>query len=199
MFIKSDIKFYFFIDTLDEIIKKNIKNFKKISFIYKSNITDDINLTNINIIRYFCKKNKIPLFFIDNLKLAKKFEADGVFFSSSYKKIGNNFLKKKNFNIIGSAHNQLEYFLKTKQLCDVIMLSPLFYNKKYSQNKILNVSKFNLISKNWNKKICALGGINSNNLKKLNMTKSSAAAFISLMKENNQKKSPLTISSKRAF
>jgi hypothetical protein len=31
------------------------------------------------------------------------------------------------------------------------------------------------------------------------MTKSSSAAFISLMKEDNQKKSPLTISSKRAF
>jgi hypothetical protein len=81
----------------------------------------------------------------------------------------------------------------------VIMLSPLFYNKKYSKNKILNVCKFNLISMNWAKKICALGGVNLNNLKKLNMTRSSAAAFVSLMKENNQKKSPLTISSKRAF
>ena len=79
------------------------------------------------------------------------------------------------------------------------MLSPLFYNKKYSQNKILNVCKFNLISMNWEKKICALGGINLNNLKKLNMTRSSAAAFISLMEQNSQKKSPLTISSKRAF
>jgi hypothetical protein len=51
----------------------------------------------------------------------------------------------------------------------------------------------------WEKKICALGGINLNNIKKLNMTRSSAAAFISLMKNNSQKKSPLTISSKRAF
>jgi len=79
------------------------------------------------------------------------------------------------------------------------MLSPLFYNKKYSQNKILNVCKFNLLSMGWDKKICALGGISLNNLKKLNMTRCSAVGFISLMKENNQKKSPLTISSKRAF
>jgi thiamine-phosphate pyrophosphorylase len=136
---------------------------------------------------------------MDNFKLAEKFNAEGIFLSSSYKKIGNIFLKKKKFKIIGSAHNQLEYFLKRKQLCDVIMLSPLFYNKKYSQNKILNVNKFNLITMSWDKKICALGGISSNNLKKINMTKSSAAAFISLMKEDNQKKSPLTISSKRAF
>ena len=199
MFINNDIKFYFFTDTLDEIITKNIKNFKKLSFIYKSNSINDINHTNINTIKSFCRKNRIPFFISDNFKLAKKYEADGIFLSSSYKKIGNIILKRKNFKIIGSAHNQLEYSLKKKQLCEMILLSPLFYNKKYSQNMILNVCKFNLISINWKKKICALGGINLNNLKKLNMTRSSAAAFISLMKQNGQKKSPLTISSKRAF
>jgi thiamine-phosphate pyrophosphorylase len=199
MFINNDIKFYFFTDTLDEIITKNIKNFNKLSFIYKSNSINDINHTNINTIKSFCRKNKIPFFISDNFKLAKKYGTDGIFLSSTYKRIGNIFLKKKNFRIIGSAHNQLEYSLKKKQLCEVILLSPLFYNKKYSQNMILNVCKFNLISINWNKKICALGGINLNNLKKLNMTRSSAAAFISLMKQNGQKKSPLTISSKRAF
>ena len=199
MFINTDIKFYFFTNTLDEIITKNIKNFKKLSFIYKSNSINDINHTNINTIKSFCRKNRIPFFISDNFKLAKKYGADGIFLSSSYKKIGNIILKKKNFKIIGSAHNQLEYFLKKKQLCEMILLSPLFYNKKYSQNMILNVCKFNLIYMDWKKKICALGGINLNNLKKLNMTRSSAAAFISLMKQNGQKKSPLTISSKQAF
>ena len=199
MFINNDIKFYFFTDTLDEIITKNIKNFNKLCIIYKSNSINDINHTNINTIKSFCRKNKIPFFISDNFKLAKKYGADGIFLSSSYKKIGNIILKKKNFKIIGAAHNQSEYSLKKKQLCEMIMLSPLFYNKKYSQNMILNVCRFNLISMNWKKKICALGGISLNNLKKLNMTKSSAAAFISLMKQNGQKKSPLTISSKRAF
>ena len=198
MFINTNIKFYFFTDTLDEIIRKNIKNFKKLCFIYKSNSINDINHTNIKTIKNFSKKNKIPFFISDNFKLAKKYEAEGIFLSSSYKKIGNIVLKK-NFKIIGSAHNQLEYSLKSKQSCEMIMLSPLFYNKKYSQNKILNVCKFNLMSMGWDKKICALGGISLNNLKKLNMTRSSAVGFISLMKENNQKKSPLTISSKRAF
>ena len=199
MFTNTDIKFYFFTDTLDEIIIKNIKNFKKLAFIYKSESISDTNIANLSTIRKFCKKNKIPFFISDNFRLAEKCKADGIFLSSSYKKIGNIFLKKNNFKIIGSAHNQFEYFLKERQLCDVIMLSPLFYNKKYSQNKILNVCKFNLITMNWEKKICALGGINLNNIKKLNMTRSSAVAFISLMKNNNQKKSPLTISSKRAF
>ena len=199
MFINNDIKFYFFTDTLDEIITKNIKNFNNLSFIYKSNSINNINHTNINTIKSFCRKNKIPFFISDNFKLATKYGADGIFLSSSYKKIGNIFLKKRNFKIIGAAHKQLEYSLKNKQLCEMLMLSPLFYNKKYSQNMILNVCKFNLISMNWKRKVCALGGINLNNLKKLNMTRSSAAAFISLMKQNGQKKSPLTISSKRAF
>ena len=198
MLTNIDIKFYFFIDTLDEIIRKNIKNFKKLSFVYKSDSINNINHANIKTIKNFCKKNKIPFFISDNFKLAKKYGADGIFLSSSYKKIGNIVLKK-NFKIIGLAHNQLEYSLKNKQSCETIMLSPLFYNKKYSQNKILNVCKFNLLSIGWDKKICALGGISLNNLKKLNMTRCSAVAFISLMKENNQKKSPLTISSKRAF
>jgi thiamine-phosphate pyrophosphorylase len=199
MFTNTDIKFYFFTDTLDEIIIKNIKNFKKLSIIYKSESINHTNDTNVSTIRKFCKKNKIPFFISDNFRLAEKYKADGIFLSSSYKKIGNIVLKKNNFKIIGSAHNQFEYFLKERQLCDAIMLSPLFYNKKYSQNKILNVCKFNLISMDWKRKVCALGGINLNNIKKLNMTRSSAAAFVSFMKENNQKKSPLTISSKRAF
>jgi len=188
IFTNTNIKFYFFTNTLDEIIIKNIKNFKKLSIIYKSESINDINVTNISTIRKFCKKNKIPFFISDNFRLAEKCKADGIFLSSSYKKIGNFSLKKSNFKIIGSAHNQFEYFLKERQMCHMIMLSPLFYNKKYSQNKILDVCKFNLISMRWKKKICALGGINLNNIKKLNMTKSSAAGFISLMKKKTKKK-----------
>ena len=96
-----DIKFYFFIDTLDEIIIKNIKYFKKLSFIYRSNSINDTNITNIITIRKFCKKNKIPFFISDNFKLVETYKADGIFLSSSYKKIGNIALKKNNFKVIG--------------------------------------------------------------------------------------------------
>ncbi len=40
-----------------------------------------------------------------------------------------NFNNKK-FNIIGSAHNQLEYFIKLNQNCKLLFLSRLFYNNK---------------------------------------------------------------------
>ena len=88
----------------------------------------------------------------------------------------NKFLNKK-FHIIGSAHNQLEYYFKRRQGCKIISLSPIFFNPKYSKNKILSPIKFNIICKNWDGEICALGGVNSANLKKINLTRSSSIAF----------------------
>jgi thiamine monophosphate synthase len=72
------------------------------------------------------------------------------------------------------------------------MVSPLFYNAKYSKNKILGINKFNLLTSNWNVKICALGGISSSNIKKIKMTKARSLAGISFF----QKKSPLLSNSK---
>ena len=57
------------------------------------------------------------------------------------------------------------------------MLSPLFFNEKYSKNKILNISKFNHKALNWNIKLCALGGINLNNIKKIQCTKAKSIAY----------------------
>jgi hypothetical protein len=61
------------------------------------------------------------------------------------------------------------------------MLSPLFYNEKYSINKILNVMKFNNKKINWDIDVCALGGITPKNIKKiklLNITKIGFKRFI---------------------
>jgi thiamine monophosphate synthase len=69
------------------------------------------------------------------------------------------------------------------------MLSPLFSNKKYSENKILNVLKFNLISQNWNRNLCALGGINEENIRRIKLTIVSSIAFKRLI-ENPKIKKP---------
>ena len=37
---------------------------------------------------------------------------------------------KKNFKLIGSAHNLNEIKIKEKQGCEEIFLSPIFYNPK---------------------------------------------------------------------
>ena len=95
---------------------------------------------------------------------------------------------KSDFKIVGAAHNSIEYSIKTQQKCKKFMLSPLFFNKKYSNNQILGVIKFNLITKYWKNELCALGGINLNNFKRLKMCKVSSVAFISLIYSTEIKK-----------
>ena len=110
-----------------------------------------------------------------------KNKSDGILIDSNNKKITRPILLKKKFIIIGIAHNQLEYLQKKSQGCTLVMLSPLFYNEKYSINKILNVLKFNNKKINWNIDVCALGGINPKNIKKLkllNITKIGFKRFI---------------------
>ena len=63
------------------------------------------------------------------------------------------------------------------------MLSPIFYNNKYTNNKILGINKFNLMSRDWKSNICALGGISENNIKTINMTKASHIGFVRLINE----------------
>ena len=164
---------YIFIDQLNEKIKKNIIKLKRAHLIYslKSN-KDEIYKEFLQIIN-FTKKNKIPLYLLDNYKIAIKYKLDGIFLTSSNKRILPISIKNK-LKIIGSAHNQREYFIKKNQSCEMISLSPLFYNNKYSVNKILQPLKFNLIANNWNIKLCALGGILETNIKKIQLTKASA-------------------------
>jgi thiamine-phosphate pyrophosphorylase len=86
-------------------------------------------------------------------------------------------LFKRKFIIIGTAHNQLEYYFKKRQNCKIIALSPIFHNPKFSINKILGATKFNLVSRIWKTDLCALGGVNESNIKKIKITKASAIAF----------------------
>jgi len=177
-----NIKSFLFIDNLCENIEKKIRRFKNLSIIYNSVNDELVNHDHVKNLIDYCKKNKIKFYFKNSIKLATKYKAEGIFLTTSYKKPVRN-LNNKNIRIIGSAHNQKEYFLKINQGCNLIMLSPLFFNEKYSKYKILGVNRFNLISKNWNCEICALGGILKENLKKISMTTSKSIGFIRLFNE----------------
>ena len=63
------------------------------------------------------------------------------------------------------------------------MLSPIFYNVKYSNNRILGINKFNLMTKDWRVKIGVLGGILKKNIKKIRMTKADNIGFVRLINE----------------
>ena len=164
-------KYYIFVSELNETIKKNILKISKPNLILNFKILDDSSLILAKNIIKFCKKHHIPFYILNDVKVAKQLNAYGIYISADNKKISLSLFNGIKFELIGSAHNQLEYFIKKKQNCKTIMLSPIFYNDKYSQNQILNPIKFNLMSLNWKAEICALGGISDENIRKIKITK----------------------------
>ena len=119
---------------------------------------------------------KIKFYLSNNIKLAIKLDLDGVYipsFNKSTKHLA--FSLKKNFNIIGSAHNIKEIKTKETQKVNRIFISSIFKkNKNY-----LGINKFKLISKLTQKKVVALGGISKENLNKLRILNNSEFAGIS--------------------
>ena len=157
-------KFYYFCKTLNDKIKKNILKFSNISLVFY-NSSPKSSSQELNQISSFCKKHNIPFYIYNNYQLAVKIKAQGIYLDShnrNFKHLSSNKLK-----IIGSAHNQLEYFNKLKQGCDLIMLSPFFFNIKYSKNKVIGPIKFNLMTAHWKTKVGALGGLRKENIKRL--------------------------------
>ena len=92
----------------------------------------------------------------------------------------------KNFKIIGSAHNSIEIKIKERQNCEKIFISPIFKTEK--NKKFLDTIKFNLLANQTSKKIVSLGGINSENLRNINLTRSCGIASISWIKKNGLNK-----------
>ncbi len=171
------LKYYIFLDELNEKIIKNIQNLKKRKIDLKLIVSEKILFSILNFVKY----NKIPFFIIDNAKLATKYKANGIFLTSKNRNLINITKGSQRIEVIGSAHNQYEYFIKERQGCSTIFLSPIFYNKKYTLNKILHTLRFNLITLNWKKSIGALGGISLRNLKLISLTKSKSIGIKSLI------------------
>jgi thiamine-phosphate pyrophosphorylase len=167
--------FYYFINNYNEIKNINIKIFKNISIILQYDETKDLDRNEIFKIKKFCRSNGCNFFIANNIKKASRYEANGVFITSINRNMPS-FITKNNFKIIGSAHNQLEYYFKKKQGCKTIMLSPLFSNEKYTDNNVLGISRFNLVSLRWKENLIALGGV-MKNLNKIKMTRCAGAGF----------------------
>ena len=140
------------------------------------NIKDLINLKKI------CKKRKIKFFISNNIKLAIKLNLDGAYipaFNRSF--LHNSFNLKKNFKLIGSAHNLNEIRIKEKQNVSSIFISTIFKNNK--SNKFLGIYKFLNLMKLTKKDIVSLGGINKNNIKKIKLLKINSIASISMFQK----------------
>ena len=171
------LKYYIFLDELNEKITKNIQNFKK----RKIDLKLIVSKKNFFSILDFAKNSKIPFYIVDDIKLVIKHGAYGIFITGKNKSFINVPKNTYKIKVIGSAHNQYEYFIKERQGCSTVFLSPIFYNKKYSLNKILHIHKFNLITLNWKTTIGALGGIDLKNLRFIKLTRSNSIGIKSLI------------------
>ena len=168
------IKKYYFINKFDT---NNIdKQDKQTAIIYRNYLTKTPDQTLILKIKKYCKKKSIKFYLSNNIKLAIKLDLDGIYipsFNRSVKHLAYSY--KKNFKIIGSAHNLKEIRIKEIQNVRKIFLSSLFKKNK----NFLGINKFKLLSKYTKKKIVVLGGISRGNLKKLSLLKNSEFAGIS--------------------
>ena len=154
---------YYFINKFD---KNNINKLNKnIALIYR-NYNKNLDKSLIIKIKKYCKLKKRKFFLANNIKLAFKLGLDGVYlpsFNNDLKHL--NYPKRRNFLIMGSAHNYKEIKKKELQKVDIIFIASLFNKKK----TYLGLNKFMILTKLTKKKIIALGGINKKNLKKLNL------------------------------
>ena len=139
-----------------------------------------------------CKKSRYQLFVSNDLKLALKVKANGIYIPSfnKTKKFSN--LEKRNIEIIGSAHNQKEIQKKISQNCSAVFLSPVFNIEK--SKKFLGLHKFNYLSHTNKINTLALGGISENNIRKLKLLYIKGFGGISIFKKNRPLKRPVFIS-----
>ena len=165
---------YYFINKFDT---NNLsKQDQKTIIIYRNYKTNAYDEKLILIIKNYCKKKKIKFYLSNNIKLAIKLNLDGAYipsFNKSTTHLAYSF--KKNFNIVGSAHNLKEIKFKEKQKVNKIFLSSLFKKNK----NFLGINKFKLLSKLTKKKVVALGGITKENKKKIKLLNQSDFAGIS--------------------
>ena len=178
---KNLLKKYYFIEKFE---KSNIDIQTKYTTIIYRNYKKKYNIKELIDLKNYCRKKSLKLLLSNNIILSIKLDLDGAYipsFNKNYLHLSY-FLKKK-FILIGSAHNLKEFRIKEKQNVNQIFLSSIFKkNKNY-----LGLNKFKLISNLTDKKIIALGGLDKNNLKYLNLTKCSGFAGISYFE---QKKGP---------
>ena len=164
---------YYFINALE---KSNIDKQDKTTVIIYRNYKKKLDRELILKIKNLCKKKGNKFILANNIKLAINLNLDGAYIPSFHKDKNHlSYSYKKDFIILGSAHNIKEMRTKELQGVNKIFLSSIFKKNK----NFLGIKKFKLFSLLTKKKIIALGGISQKNLKLLNLVNCSGFAGIS--------------------
>ena len=155
---------YYFINKFDQ--SHIDKQFNETIIIFR-NYNQNIDEKLIIKIKNYCKKKGNKFLLSNNIKLAIKLDLDGAYipsFNKDKKHLSYSF--KKQFIILGSAHNIYELRTKETQMVNTIFLSSIFKNNK----NFLGLYRFKLLTLLSKKSFVALGGISNKNLRKLNLT-----------------------------
>jgi thiamine-phosphate pyrophosphorylase len=173
----NKIRKYYFINKLDT---NNIdKQDKKTTIIFRNYSAKKVSQTLILKIKRYCKKKSIDFYLSNNIRLAIKLGLDGAYipaFNNSLKHLAYSY--KRNFKLVGSAHNLKEIKIKENQNVSKIFISSLFKKNK----NFLGINKFKLLSKLTKKNIVVLGGISKKNKRKLSLVGQYDFAGISYFK-----------------
>ena len=168
---------YTYIEDFDVKFLKSLS--KNVSLIYRN--YKATNLDDILKIKNYCKKNKIKFYISNNIKLAIRLNIDGAYIPAFNKSLlHNSYSFKKNFKLIGSAHNLSEIKIKEKQGVSSIFISSIFKNNK--SDKFLGIYRFLNLKKLITKNVVCLGGINNDNIKKIKLLKIKNFASISMFR-----------------
>ena len=170
----NNLKKYYFINEFSYTHLINLN--KNISFIWR-NKDKETPIETLIKLRDFCKKNQRRFYISNDINLAKKLNADGLYISSTNRNLTFKSISyKKKFKILGSAHNFKEIKVKELQNVSEIFLSPLFKDKK---NQRLDIYKYLNLKRTTIMKDISLGGISYENIKKLRLIKPYGFAGIS--------------------
>ena len=111
-------KYFLIIENIKDINLRKIKMYNKFIIIYRNKGLTE-NIDNLIKFRKTCKLKRIRFYIANDLKLATITNADGIYLSAFNKTFKSLNLRKKNFNIIGSAHNVKEIELKKNKVVNL--------------------------------------------------------------------------------
>ena len=175
-------KYFLIIENTKDIDLKKIKKRGKFVIIYRNaRITEKIN--SLKKFRKDCRLKQVSFYIANDLSLAINLKSDGMYLSSHNRGFKSLNFRSFNFDIIGSAHDIKEVFLKKKQGCKNILFSRLFRVSYKPEMSYMGLNRFNSFVLKNSKKIVPLGGIKLSNLNKMKSVNSEGFALMSEIKK----------------
>ena len=158
-------KIFFYINELNDIQKENLNQLKNINIIYRNYEGNNYYQNAIDLQRY-CKKMNFKLYVANDKQLAARLSSHRLYLPSFN---DSDYFPQSNFNVIGSAHNEMEIRQKIKQGCNEIFISPVFDTNSGIEKEGRGLAFYRLLMNKFSNQISihALGGINKKNLNKI--------------------------------